>query len=154
MRSLRPQQVRHFCEGVDNVASLHHNCFACGSNGNGLGLTFDQDEAGNVLTEWFCEEKYQSYPGIVHGGVVATLLDCAMTNCLLMRGIPAVTANMCVEYQEPVRVGNMVKVRARLLRSRSPLFVLEAEVIQNGRVSARASAKFMCTDVWSEMSSI
>jgi len=29
------------------------------------------------------------YPGIVHGGIIATILDCAMTNCLLMKGISA-----------------------------------------------------------------
>jgi len=55
-----------------------------------------------------CEEKYQSYPGIIRGGVIATILDCVMTNCLLMKGIPAVTADMHVEYLKPLRVGSLV----------------------------------------------
>jgi len=46
----------------------------------------------------------------------------------------------------------MVTVKASFVRSRSPLFMLEAEVIQNGAVCARATAKFMRADVWSDTS--
>jgi uncharacterized protein (TIGR00369 family) len=122
--------------------------------GGGLGLIFDQSGVDTVSAEWFCDERYQSYPGIMHGGIIATILDCAMTNCLLMRGIPAVTADMHIEYREPVRVGGVVTVSASLVRSRSPLFLLDAKVVQNGRVSARASAKFMRADIWSDTSHV
>jgi uncharacterized protein (TIGR00369 family) len=94
-----------------------------------------------------CDEKYQSYPGIVHGGVVATLLDAAMTNCLLLRGITAVTAELHVRYHRPVRVGDTVQVSAALLRARPPVFTLGAQLVQDGKVSASASAKFMRAEI-------
>lgn len=141
-------------EDTGSIAGLHHDCFACGHGEDGLGLTFDRNGVDTVSAEWFCEERYQSYPGIVHGGIIATILDCAMTNCLLMKGISAVTADMHVKYREPLRVGGMVTVRASLVRSRSPLFMLDAEVIQNGAVCARATAKFMRADVWSDTSHV
>ncbi|MGB9618970.1 MAG: PaaI family thioesterase [Armatimonadota bacterium] len=143
-----------YTEETGSATSLHRDCFACGHGEDGLGLTFERSGVDTVSAEWFCDERYQSYPGIVHGGIIATVLDCAMTNCLLMKGIPAVTADMHIEYREPVRVGSVVAIRASLVRSRSPLFVLEAEIIQDERVRARASAKFMCADVWSDMSHV
>lgn len=129
--------------------SLHRMCFACGSGCNGLGLVFEQLEADGVSAEWFCDEKYQSYPGIVHGGVIATVLDSAMTNCLLVKGIAALTARMQIDYREPLCVGAVAVVRARLSRCRPPVFVLDAEEIQNGTVRAGATAKFMRIDSWS-----
>ena len=143
-----------YAEETGSAASLHRDCFACGHGEDGLGLTFDRSGSDTVSAEWFCDERYRSYPGIVHGGIIATILDCAMTNCLLMKGISAVTADMHVKYREPLRVGGMVTVRASLVRSRSPLFMLDAEVIQNGAVCARATAKFMRADVWSDTSHV
>ncbi len=147
MRSLALVQV---AEQSGNAAELHRGCFACGLAEGGLGLVFDGDGLGGVRAEWFCEERYQSYPGIVHGGIIATVLDAAMTNCLLSKGIAAVTANMQVEYRGPVRVRSVATLRASLTRSRPPLFVLRAEVAQNGIVCASATAKFMRADTWDE----
>ena len=156
MRSLGSVQVvkQSYAENTGSAAGLHRDCFACGHGENGLGLVFDLSGVDTVSAEWLCETRYQSYPGIIHGGIIATILDCAMTNCLLIKDISAVTADMHIEYLEPVRVGNVVMVSASLVRSRSPLFLLDAEVVQNGRVSARASAKFMRADVWSETSHV
>jgi uncharacterized protein (TIGR00369 family) len=151
VRSLEPAQAvrQSRAEKTGTAAGLHHNCFACGHGEDGLGLVFARSGVDTVSAEWFCDTRYQSYPGIAHGGIIATVLDCAMTNCLLMKDIPAVTADMHIEYREPVRTGAVVAIRASLLRSRSPLFVLEAEIVQDERVRARASAKFMRADVWS-----
>lgn len=156
MRSLElPQNAKQSnAEENTSAADLHRNCFACGNGKDGLGLTFKVSAKDTVSAEWFCEARYQSYPGIAHGGIIATVLDSAMTNCLLIKGISAVTANLHVEYREPVRVGGMVTVKASLVRSRSPLFVLEAEIIQDERVKATASAKFMRVDTWSNMSHV
>ncbi len=137
-----------------SATDIHRNCFACGQGEDSLGLTFEQCDVDAVSAEWFCESRYQGYPGILHGGIISTILDCAMTNCLLMRDITAVTADMHVEYNEPVRVGDYLKVRASLVRSRSPLFVLDAQVLQDGRVKAKASARFMRAEVWSSISHV
>jgi acyl-coenzyme A thioesterase PaaI-like protein len=65
--------------------NLHRNCFACVSN-NGMGfrLKFHKQEDGSVFRNFFADPKFESYSGIVHRGIVATLLDSAMTHCLLM----------------------------------------------------------------------
>lgn len=152
MRSLGSTQcaASSRVEDVNSLIDLHCGCYACGHGEDGLGLVFGVDDVDTVSAEWYCDEKYQSYPGILHGGIIATILDCAMTNCLLIKDVSAVTADMHIEFQEPVRVGRAVTVRASLVRSRSPLFILDAEMIQNGVVCARSRAKFMIKDVWSD----
>ena len=66
----------------------------------------------------------------------------------------AVTAKMQVDYAQPLRIGSMITVRASLTRSRPPLFVLVAQVTQDGSVCAKATAKFMSRDVWSVTSDV
>jgi acyl-coenzyme A thioesterase PaaI-like protein len=52
-------------------------CFICGlDNPIGLRMVFHEDrEAGQVVAELSVSEQYRSYPGVVHGGIVATILD-------------------------------------------------------------------------------
>jgi uncharacterized protein (TIGR00369 family) len=121
----------------------HARCFACGDAEGGLGLRFSPAGEDSVVADWWCEGKYQGYDGLLHGGLAATLLDAAMTNCLLRKGLPAVTADLHVRYHTPVRVDHTAQVRATLKRSRAPLYALEAEIVQGGQVRASASAKFM-----------
>ena len=57
---------------------FHPNCFACGSkNGAGLQLKFHKEEDGSFFGEFLAKSKFGSYPGIVHGGIIATLLASA-----------------------------------------------------------------------------
>ena len=52
-------------------------CFICGiENPIGLRMVFHEDRAaGQVIAELTVPERYRSYPGVVHGGIVATILD-------------------------------------------------------------------------------
>ncbi len=80
---------------------------------------------------------------MLHGGVIATLLDAAMTNCLFAHGHCGVTADLRVRYRHPVVSGEACVLRARIERAAAPLFVLTAELRQNGRCKATATGKFM-----------
>lgn len=85
----------------------------------------------------------QGYDNIVHGGVIATLLDAAMTHCLFHRGIQAVTGELRIRYLHPVACNVPIVLRARLLCSCPPLYHLQAEVRCGDRRMARAEGKFM-----------
>ena len=129
-----------------NPAECHHRCFACGNNRVGLQLQFALDGKAGVVAEWKCSEDYSSYPGIIHGGIVATLLNAAMTNCLLLRGVSAVTAELNIRYRAPLRVGGCATVRASIVRARPPMYILSAEAVQDGGIVAIASGKFMMAE--------
>jgi len=96
-----------------------------------------------VSARFDCSEIFQSYSGLIHGGVVSLLLDGAMTNCMFAKNKKAVTGMLSVRYLHPVSVNHMADISARLVKSSPPLYFLEAEISQDGKILARAIGKFM-----------
>jgi acyl-coenzyme A thioesterase PaaI-like protein len=122
---------------------FHQNCFACGSNdGMGLGLKFYRHEDGAVFGNFFADPKYEGYSSIIHGGIIATLLDSAMTHCLLMKGIPALTGRLSVKYSTPIQTGTVVKLEARIVDQFHEMFILEGKAWVDGKRVASAKAKY------------
>ena len=122
----------------------HPNCFACGSkNGAGLRLKFNKDEDGTVFGNFFADPKFEGYSGIIHGGIIATLLDSAMTHCLLMSGISALTGRLSIKYSIPIRTGTVVKLEAKIVDQFHEMFILEARASVDGKKMARAEARYV-----------
>lgn len=123
---------------------VHPHCHVCGASPPlGLGVGFHPDPSGGVAASWICPPHLVGYPDTVHGGIVATLLDGAMAQALFTRRITAYTADLHVRYHHPVRPGRELDLRADLTSSRRPLYVLTARIIQDGRLCARATARFL-----------
>jgi uncharacterized protein (TIGR00369 family) len=125
-------------------AEAHPFCLVCSrSNPLGLGLQFEPQADGSVAAEFISHAALEGYSGLLHGGVIAAMLDGAMTNCLFAHGLQAVTGELTVRYRHPVAIGEAVIVRGWIRQSMSPLHLLEAELHQEGCLKAVASAKFM-----------
>jgi len=123
--------------------NLHRNCFACGSNnGMGLGLKFYKHEDGTIFGNFFADPKFEGYSGIIHGGIIATLLDSAMTHCLLMQDIPALTGRLSIKYSTPIRTGTVVKLEAKIVDQFHKMFILEGKALVAGKRVASAEAKY------------
>jgi acyl-coenzyme A thioesterase PaaI-like protein len=122
----------------------HPFCFVCsGSNPMGLALRYAAEPDGSVSASFLGNCALEGYPGWLHGGVIAALLDGAMTNCLFARGVQGMTAELRVRYREAVAAAETLTVRARLESSSHGLHRLNAEIEQGGKVKATASAAFM-----------
>jgi uncharacterized protein (TIGR00369 family) len=132
MAALRAMQQQH-----------HPGCLVCGCREARLALDFHLVEDGVVEATFDCTATLQGYPDRLHGGVVCTLLDGAMTNCLFAHGVAAVTAELKVRFRQAVNLGKFATVRAVIAERFPPLFRLKAEVIQNGAVVATAEAAFI-----------
>ncbi len=50
---------------------------------------------------------------------------------------------LSIKYLHPVSINHMAEISARLTKSSPPLYYLEAELSQNGRILAKATGKFM-----------
>jgi uncharacterized protein (TIGR00369 family) len=121
----------------------HRTCVICGQdNDRGLHLQFQRSLDDSVSSTFRCDPVYQGYTDMLHGGVVAAVLDDAMTNCLFARAIVAVTAELTIRYLLPVRTGDDATVRAWVVKSSSRLQIVAAELVQDGEVRAKAHAKF------------
>jgi acyl-coenzyme A thioesterase PaaI-like protein len=79
----------------------------------------------------------------MHGGVIASLLDAAMTHCLFHHEIKAVTGELNIRYLHPVPCSALLEIRSELLSAYNPLYKLQAEIYQADVLMARAEAKFM-----------
>jgi len=122
----------------------HPHCFVCGpENGRGLGLEFRLTDGGAVESSFACEPVFAGYPEMVHGGIICTLLDGAMTNCLFAHGLVAVTVDLNIRFQHPLAISRMAAVRARLDSAHAPVHHLSADVVQDGEVVASATGRFL-----------
>ncbi len=93
-------------------ARAQSSCFACGpDNSRGLHLHFHSNEAGEMAAEWIPESELEGFQGIVHGGIVSTVLDEAMAKAVAESGVKAVTAELRVRFRQQVASGIMVRVR-------------------------------------------
>ena len=109
----------------------------------GMNLVFLPDDSGGVKCLFQPSDSFQGYDGLVHGGVIAALLDGAMTNCLFAYGHEALTAELKVRYRQPVLVDDEITVRAWIAKNSTRLYQMQAELVQNNCVKVIATAKFM-----------
>lgn len=122
----------------------HPACFACRDTAQGgLGLRFRTTSDDGVEADFACDPTYQSYPDRLHGGIVALLLDAAMTHCLFVRDLHGLTARLTIRYRGKVAIGTPGVIRARLRRAAHGLHDLEASLEQDGEVRAEAEARFI-----------
>jgi uncharacterized protein (TIGR00369 family) len=119
-------------------------CFACGrSNPIGLKLQF-RFEGDDYVTEFDVKPEYQGWTGIVHGGLLATVLDEAMARLLWEKGLNAITGRLTVRYHRPLSIGDKVQVRGRITKQRPPVIETTAEAVKDdGTVVAEAGAVSM-----------
>jgi len=126
------------------LSTGHAHCLFCGSmNPRSLHLAFEASEDGGVNAHYTAPPELQGYDGIVHGGILASLLDSAMTHCLFHRGIRALTGDLHIRYLQSVPFGVPLEIHARVRSSRPPVHLLESEISTGGTVVVRADAKFM-----------
>ncbi len=131
-------------EPVAPTNSAARHCFGCGSaNREGLQMAFQAGE-GRAVAEYVAGERYQGYPGLAHGGIVATLLDEAMGWAAYSLGTFSMTAKMTVRYRQPVPLGQPLTVLGEVTRSRGIALEVRGEVRDAaGLLLADAEGLFM-----------
>ncbi|WP_309051930.1 PaaI family thioesterase [Streptomyces sp.] len=84
-----------------------YQCFGCSpANERGLGLRFRHTPDGGLACTLAFDRAFESYPGVVHGGMSATVCDEIMGNLLVLRlGVSVFTTSMRTRYVEPLAIG-------------------------------------------------
>ncbi|MCR4403054.1 MAG: PaaI family thioesterase [Firmicutes bacterium] len=120
-------------------------CFACGrENPLGLKLDFRPDGEGRAVATFVPREEFQGFSGVLHGGIICTLLDEAMAWALILQGKIAVTVSLEVRFRRPVRVGAQVTVRGQIVRGGPKRYALRSEIIDSaGDLAAEAHGTFL-----------
>ena len=95
-----------------------HGCFACGElNEVGLHLKLHLT-TGHCRTELEIPERFQGWEGIIHGGILCTILDEVMAWALVACDNWGVTARMSIDFKKPVVVGQRIQAEGWITESR------------------------------------
>lgn len=121
-------------------------CFACGKN-NPLGLKlewFNDYENKQIETSFTLSDDYCSYPGTVHGGIIATILDETSGRAILLDNDfnrLMVTLKMEVVYKHNTPTNTPLKAVGRVIRDGGSRAQVEGKIIlPDGTVSAKCTS--------------
>jgi uncharacterized protein (TIGR00369 family) len=122
-------------------------CYACGEkNERGLHMHFRR-EGDRTVSEYEPLDYQQGYPGRMHGGIVATMIDEAMGWAVYHAKAWAATARLNIRYRRPVRLDQRLRVEAWVVRDRARLLELRAELRDaTGALLAEGEGVFMKLD--------
>jgi uncharacterized protein (TIGR00369 family) len=127
------------------ASSPHNRCFGCGpANEAGLHLEFMLAEDGSVVCLTTITDSFEGPSGFLHGGIIATLLDEAMSKSLRAKGLTTMTRQMEVDYLRPIHSGAPIRLEARLVRSEGRKHWSEARILSpRGHVMAEGKGLFI-----------
>jgi len=104
------------------------HCFGCGQlNPDGLQLKFSPGPDGSAA-EYTVPPRFQSWSGMVHGGIVSLMLDEAVGWAAWHAGHPGVTGRLQVSLRRPLKLGEKVRIVGRVENVRRTLVYVSAYV--------------------------
>ncbi|SNQ47196.1 Thioesterase superfamily enzyme [Frankia canadensis] len=123
-----------------------YRCFGCSPhNPHGIALAFTEHPEG-LQTSFKLGRSYESYPGVVHGGLLGVVCDETMGNLIVVRtGLVAFTVSLRLRYLSPVGVGTAYTCVARLGSDDpgGPLTTATAEILDaDGTTAVTATATY------------
>jgi acyl-coenzyme A thioesterase PaaI-like protein len=96
---------------------------------------------GSVVSDITVPDRYQGYPGIVHGGIIASMLD-EVSSRAAMQGDTArlmMTARMEVRFRKPIPIGQPLHLVGRLGKRRGRFTIVSGEIhLPDGSLGAEA----------------
>lgn len=127
----------------------YDGCYGCGQgNAQGLRMRFEHLADGSAECVYRAAEHLAGAPGVIHGGVQATLLDEVMGHAIHLaepdpEGMDSVTVDFSLRYHRPAPVGEALTLRAKLLRAEGRDFFVAGEIVSpSGDVLTTAEARW------------
>jgi uncharacterized protein (TIGR00369 family) len=104
---------------------------------------------GNVSTaQWTASAGWESFKGVIHGGVICAVLDEAMSQAIIAAGYEALTAEMRIRFRKKVSVNDLLRARGWVVRVQKRKIVAEGSLTSaDGVEKAHAWATFLATGV-------
>lgn len=120
-------------------------CFVCGKrNEDGLQLDFELVGEDEIRTEFTPDKRFQGWKDILHGGIIATILDEVMVNVAYLRKVMAVTVKMEIRLRRPAAVGERLIFRGQILKQGAKTLDVKAWAEEeSGAIVAEATGLLM-----------
>ena len=118
------------------------NCFVCGENNlGGLRLSFEIDKEHQTLkTTFVAKSTFQGWDGLVHGGIISTLLDEALAKLSYELGYNTVTVSLEIRFKKPAPIlepllvyGEISEVNKRLVKAKARVTKEDGTILAEGK---------------------
>lgn len=119
-------------------------CFVCGNrNSHGLKLAFSSDEnTGEVTSKAVFSRRFQGWKGVLHGGIISTVLDEIMIKAADQKGLRCVTAELTVKFKKPAFTDTQYLLKGSVKEVKKKLALTEGVVLgPDNEIIATAAGK-------------
>ena len=133
----------------DHYPDIFSHCYGCGTqNDHGLHIKsyWEGDESVCIFNP---KEYHLAYPGIVYGGLIASVIDCHSTGTAAAAAYKAegremgegdplrfVTASLHVDYKKPTPMGQPLELRSTIKELKGRKIIISTELLVNGDLCA------------------
>lgn len=120
-------------------------CFVCGrENPVGLHMHFSVDDQNCVHAEFTPREEHQSFPGVMHGGLITTMLDELIGRTAIALDIWCMTVKLDVRFLKPVPIGEPLALKGEITKKSSRLLEGRGEIrLSDGTLAAEAMGTYL-----------
>lgn len=128
------------------------DCFVCGlDNEYGLKSSFYELENGDLVAKFNPAGGHQGYPGRLHGGISAAILDETIGRAVMKHdknGVWGVTLEFSMKLRKPVPVDQEVVVKARITSENKRMFEGTGEIVlPDGSVAVEGKGRYLKMDL-------
>lgn len=107
-------------------------------------MHFYRDEAGCVYAEYRPREEEQGFPGVVHGGLLTTMLDELIGRTAIASDMWCMTAKLEIRFRKPVPVGAPLKLKGQITKMNGRLLEGRGEIrLEDGTLAVEASGTYV-----------
>lgn len=122
------------------TAGRNPACVVCGSeNPKGLQIGFRSNETG-VHADWTPTGDWESFQGTIHGGIITTVLDEAMSKAIMGHNWDALTAEIRVRFRKRVSPGDALHIHGWVVARKGRRIQTEATL--------KTAAGVECAHAW------
>lgn len=123
-------------------------CFVCGlQNDFGLHASFFETDANELVALIKPTEQHQGYPGRMHGGIAATILDETIGRAIgngKSEQLWGVTLELTTKFRKPIPLDQEIKIVGRVVQEGPRFYDGTGEIIlENGEIAVSAEGKYM-----------
>ena len=127
-------------------------CFVCGiENSFGLKSRFYELENNELLAIFTPNLQHQGYPGRLHGGIAAAILDETIGRAVMIKysqNIWGVTVDFSMRLKKPIPLDGQIRVLARITKDTRKMFEGSGEILlADGTAAIKATGKYLKMDI-------
>ena len=132
-----------FQKRLEQIKALRHSNSIFNTRPPIPDLEFMFDKHGVLSGKFTGNNEHQGYDTMVHGGLLAAVVDASMTQCLMGHGITAYTTDLSLKYRKPVKINKTAFLETRIEKvNAGRLYTLSCSIFQDKIESVNASGRF------------